>query len=111
MISKIAHQNSIVNYMMTEANGYSYDMRSENKNGVNNNNIDTAMDWYQNDEANAINHQHTDDNNTFKSTSIGNDESKSNVDLNTRRPMNAFLIFCKRHRGIVRDRYPNLENR
>lgn len=28
-----------------------------------------------------------------------------------RRPMNAFLIFCKRHRGIVREKYPNLENR
>ena len=28
-----------------------------------------------------------------------------------RRPMNAFLIFCKRHRGVVRERYPNLENR
>ncbi|XP_067011492.2 serine-rich adhesin for platelets [Anabrus simplex] len=25
--------------------------------------------------------------------------------------MNAFLIFCKRHRGVVRKRYPNLENR
>ncbi|XP_071441048.1 HMG box transcription factor BBX-like isoform X2 [Hetaerina americana] len=28
-----------------------------------------------------------------------------------RRPMNAFLIFCKRHRGVVRERYPQLENR
>lgn len=28
-----------------------------------------------------------------------------------RRPMNAFLIFCKKHRPIVRDKYPNLENR
>lgn len=28
-----------------------------------------------------------------------------------RRPMNAFLIFCKRHRSVVRDKYPNLENR
>ncbi|KAG8230264.1 hypothetical protein J437_LFUL013966, partial [Ladona fulva] len=28
-----------------------------------------------------------------------------------RRPMNAFLIFCKRHRGVVRERYPHLENR
>lgn len=28
-----------------------------------------------------------------------------------RRPMNAFLIFCKRHRTIVREKYPNLENR
>lgn len=28
-----------------------------------------------------------------------------------RRPMNAFLIFCKRHRALVREKYPNLENR
>ncbi|XP_017119406.1 probable serine/threonine-protein kinase yakA [Drosophila elegans] len=28
-----------------------------------------------------------------------------------RRPMNAFLIFCKRHRGIVKERYKTLENR
>uniref|UniRef100_A0A336K7M1 CSON012288 protein n=1 Tax=Culicoides sonorensis TaxID=179676 RepID=A0A336K7M1_CULSO len=32
-------------------------------------------------------------------------------DHHARRPMNAFLIFCKRHRSIVRDRHPNLENR
>eukprot|EP00094_Tigriopus_californicus_P011211 TCALIF_10818-PA protein Name:"Similar to Bbx HMG box transcription factor BBX (Mus musculus)" AED:0.21 eAED:0.77 QI:0/0/0/1/1/1/2/0/506 len=25
--------------------------------------------------------------------------------------MNAFLLFCKRHRGLVKERYPNLENR
>lgn len=28
-----------------------------------------------------------------------------------RRPMNAFLLFCKRHRTIVKEKYPNLENR
>lgn len=28
-----------------------------------------------------------------------------------RRPMNAFLIFCKRHRTIVKNHYPHLENR
>ncbi|XP_063977761.1 HMG box transcription factor BBX isoform X2 [Diachasmimorpha longicaudata] len=28
-----------------------------------------------------------------------------------RRPMNAFLIFCKRHRACVRTHFPNLENR
>lgn len=28
-----------------------------------------------------------------------------------RRPMNAFLIFCKRHRTVVKNRYPHLENR
>lgn len=32
-------------------------------------------------------------------------------DHHARRPMNAFLIFCKRHRNIVRERHPNLENR
>jgi hypothetical protein len=32
-------------------------------------------------------------------------------DHHARRPMNAFLIFCKRHRPIVREKYPNLENR
>ncbi|XP_041373690.1 HMG box transcription factor BBX-like [Gigantopelta aegis] len=28
-----------------------------------------------------------------------------------RRPMNAFLIFCKRHRAIVREKHPDLDNR
>ncbi|KAK3107088.1 hypothetical protein FSP39_006872 [Pinctada imbricata] len=28
-----------------------------------------------------------------------------------RRPMNAFLIFCKRHRAMVRERNPNMDNR
>lgn len=28
-----------------------------------------------------------------------------------RRPMNAFLIFCKKHRPIVRQKFPSLENR
>lgn len=35
------------------------------------------------------------------------EESVSGV----RRPMNAFFIFCKRHRDIVREKYPHLENR
>ncbi|QQP55788.1 Uncharacterized protein FKW44_000234 [Caligus rogercresseyi] len=28
-----------------------------------------------------------------------------------RRPMNAFLLFCKRHRDAVKEKYPSLENR
>ena len=28
-----------------------------------------------------------------------------------RRPMNAFLIFCKRHRSLVREKNPQLDNR
>ena len=29
----------------------------------------------------------------------------------SRRPMNAFLLFCKRHRAIVKEKHPHLENR
>lgn len=38
-------------------------------------------------------------------------EAESEPAHHARRPMNAFLIFCKRHRSVVRDKYPNLENR
>ncbi|KAG8186610.1 hypothetical protein JTE90_019931 [Oedothorax gibbosus] len=36
---------------------------------------------------------------------------EKDVLTNVRRPMNAFFIFCKRHRDIVREKYPHLENR
>lgn len=39
------------------------------------------------------------------------DGEKTTPEHHARRPMNAFLIFCKRHRAIVREKYPNLENR
>ncbi|XP_073827969.1 bobby sox [Musca autumnalis] len=39
------------------------------------------------------------------------DSVMSKPDHHARRPMNAFLIFCKRHRAIVKERYKNLENR
>ncbi|XP_033106165.1 HMG box transcription factor BBX-like [Anneissia japonica] len=32
-------------------------------------------------------------------------------DQQLRRPMNAFLLFCKRHRGIVKQKHPWLDNR
>ena len=28
-----------------------------------------------------------------------------------KRPMNAFLIFCKKHRALVHERNPNMDNR
>ncbi|XP_043288596.1 HMG box transcription factor BBX [Venturia canescens] len=46
-----------------------------------------------------------------------NDQQHKNIqDLrepahHARRPMNAFLIFCKKHRSSVRKSFPNLENR
>ncbi|KAH8289174.1 hypothetical protein KR054_001344 [Drosophila jambulina] len=38
-------------------------------------------------------------------------ESIIRPEHHARRPMNAFLIFCKRHRAIVKERYKTLENR
>jgi hypothetical protein len=49
------------------------------------------------------------DDNNNPSNKIVADEKKP--DFHLRRPMNAFLIFCKRHRALVREKYPNLENR
>uniref|UniRef100_A0A1I8NY10 HMG box domain-containing protein n=1 Tax=Stomoxys calcitrans TaxID=35570 RepID=A0A1I8NY10_STOCA len=40
-----------------------------------------------------------------------NDSTLVKPDHHARRPMNAFLIFCKRHRAIVKERYKTLENR
>ena len=41
-------------------------------------------------------------------------EETARVELGKRsvkRPMNAFLIFCKQHRGVVREKNPNVDNR
>ncbi|KAH8286677.1 hypothetical protein KR018_009518 [Drosophila ironensis] len=38
-------------------------------------------------------------------------EQEQRPEHHARRPMNAFLIFCKRHRAIVKERYKTLENR
>lgn len=43
--------------------------------------------------------------------SENDDAPPSSPSHHARRPMNAFLIFCKKHRPIVRDRFPTLENR
>lgn len=38
-------------------------------------------------------------------------ETATSPSHHARRPMNAFLIFCKKHRPVVRKKYPSLENR
>lgn len=37
--------------------------------------------------------------------------SSSSNSIEQKRPMNAFLLFCQRQRSLVREQYPNLENR
>ncbi|XP_006821430.1 uncharacterized protein LOC100313559 [Saccoglossus kowalevskii] len=39
------------------------------------------------------------------------DDDDLNDDRPVRRPMNAFLLFCKRHRSLVKERHPWLDNR
>jgi len=38
-------------------------------------------------------------------------ESEDNTDVKGHQPMNAFLLFCKQHRQIVREKYPAIKNR
>ncbi|KAG7471318.1 hypothetical protein MATL_G00123320 [Megalops atlanticus] len=38
-------------------------------------------------------------------------EEEESSEQRARRPMNAFLLFCKRHRSLVRQQHPRLDNR
>eukprot|EP00061_Rhincodon_typus_P015938 g43888.t1 len=38
-------------------------------------------------------------------------EDDDSSEQRARRPMNAFLLFCKRHRSLVRQQHPRLDNR
>lgn len=58
------------------------------------------------DECNKMDTETSTTNNDPKS-----DNNNTSPSHHARRPMNAFLIFCKKHRPIVRDKFPNLENR
>lgn len=42
---------------------------------------------------------------------VGETEDDDSPEQRARRPMNAFLLFCKRHRSLVRQEHPRLDNR
>ncbi|XP_045142114.1 HMG box transcription factor BBX isoform X2 [Echinops telfairi] len=42
---------------------------------------------------------------------VGEAEDAESPEQRARRPMNAFLLFCKRHRSLVRQEHPRLDNR
>ncbi|XP_006890060.1 PREDICTED: HMG box transcription factor BBX isoform X2 [Elephantulus edwardii] len=42
---------------------------------------------------------------------VGENEDDESPEQRARRPMNAFLLFCKRHRSLVRQEHPRLDNR
>ncbi|XP_053372400.1 HMG box transcription factor BBX isoform X2 [Clarias gariepinus] len=43
--------------------------------------------------------------------SMEDDGEEDSSEQRARRPMNAFLLFCKRHRSLVRQEHPRLDNR
>ena len=56
--------------------------------------------------------------NAVAPSSVGVGDSEENLSLtpslkdpHVRRPMNAFMIFSKRHRALVHQRHPNQDNR
>ncbi|XP_063080967.1 HMG box transcription factor BBX isoform X2 [Cavia porcellus] len=42
---------------------------------------------------------------------VGEADDDESPEQRARRPMNAFLLFCKRHRSLVRQEHPKLDNR
>lgn len=76
-----------------------------NNNSNNNDNSSSSRDLITSD-AEAEDGGNRDDNNN-----ASNKIDEKKPEHHVRRPMNAFLIFCKRHRALVREKYPNLENR
>jgi hypothetical protein len=78
--------------------------RNNNNNNNSNENSSSSRDLATSD-AEDIGGNRDDNNNA--SNKIDDKKPEHHV----RRPMNAFLIFCKRHRALVREKYPNLENR
>lgn len=94
------------------------------KYSVGSNTVGSRHEWYQGasqtlTSGERLSTDDSDSSGSFKNSAdqiqaaldIKHDDDKSMPDHHARRPMNAFLIFCKRHRAIVRERYPNLENR
>lgn len=46
-----------------------------------------------------------------QSSTTASTNKPKQTNIEQKRPMNAFLLFCKRQRSLVREKYPNLENR
>lgn len=84
-------------------------MNDSDRNNNKNSNCDSSSrddTTMSSDENENVESRSRDDNNNA-SNKIDDRKPEHHV----RRPMNAFLIFCKRHRALVREKYPNLENR
>ena len=80
---------------------------STNHNSNDSSSRDVASSDIEDENENENGESRSRDDNNNASNKIDDRKPEHHV----RRPMNAFLIFCKRHRALVREKYPNLENR
>lgn len=72
----------------------------------------TKMSWSEEKDSEQPPESKADGSSPEPSPTPSNPEKEdSSPAHHARRPMNAFLIFCKKHRPIVRQKFPNLENR
>ncbi len=82
------------------------EVESSDRNNNNNNNRNIT-----NGRVSTTTSEDGDDGNRDDNNNASNKLDDKKPEHHVRRPMNAFLIFCKRHRALVREKYPNLENR
>lgn len=93
---------------LTFLHNYSKVPDNDSNNNARNNFMETDEEEEDDDFMDDNNNSSKNDN--FPAAARMDAEEKT-PDHHARRPMNAFLIFCKRHRTMVREKYPNLENR
>ncbi|KAL3267191.1 hypothetical protein HHI36_011328 [Cryptolaemus montrouzieri] len=77
---------------------------------INENISKSQEDSIQEQEKPPEQHEH-DDEPSSEPTETSKEDQNGSPSHHARRPMNAFLIFCKKHRPIVRVKFPSLENR
>lgn len=105
MTSYVDHYPSIVhNYSKVPESMMEVESSDRNNNN-NNRNISNGR------ESVTTTSEDGDDGNRDDNNNASNKLDDTKPEHHVRRPMNAFLIFCKRHRALVREKYPNLENR
>lgn len=103
-----------INEVWTKDN---FNHRKMNKHELNLNLTATKMSWTnknnKHEEIDVVDNDGNDEKAEYSPTPSTPDKEEilTSPSHHARRPMNAFLIFCKKHRPIVRKKFPHLENR
>lgn len=106
MTSYTDHYPSIVHNYSKVPESMMMEVETSDRNNNNNTNRNIS-----NGRGSTTTSEDGDDGNRDDNNNASNKIDDKKPEHHVRRPMNAFLIFCKRHRALVREKYPNLENR